>query len=159
MAFNSLFFAAFAALLFINIKDIDKSRSALWKTSWVLIKERPLFGHGLGQSDKILHGAYSKNSNIGAPVLILNHSHNQYLTYLIELGFAGALLLLISLLYFLKKSKQFKNNILITYLFALGLLLFTESALQTSKPLYVFCFLFLVLSKNYPRTKSFENSH
>tara|TARA_R110000744_G_scaffold31677_1_gene74355 strand:+ start:10294 stop:12063 length:1770 start_codon:yes stop_codon:yes gene_type:complete len=145
---NTFILVVFSTCLFSYINEIDKSRSVLWDISWEAIKTKPFFGYGVGQSNKILQNAYNNKDSIGAPLLELNHSHNQYLTYLLELGFVGVFFLLLGLFIFLFKTKQYKNNIMIIFLFALSFLFLTESALQTSKPFYILSFLFWVLIDN-----------
>jgi len=156
---NMVIFISFTTLLFFNIGDIDKNRATLWETSWDAIKTRPFFGYGLGQSNKVLHVSYKNENNIGAPILELNHSHNQYLTYLLELGFVGSSILFFGLFFFLYKTKQFRNDMMI-YLFALGFLFLTESALQTSKPLYVLSFLFILVcvGQNIDKNENYINN-
>ncbi len=158
LAMNTILLGTFAALLFINIGGIDKSRSTLWETSWEAIKTRPLFGYGLGQSDKTLHAAYYNKEDLGLPLLELNHSHNQFLTYLLELGFIGFSILVLGVLVFLIRTRQYKNSMMMVYLFALGFLFLTESALQTSKPLYVLSFLLLLVYAD-KNIENIENSH
>jgi O-antigen ligase len=142
---NTTFFGIFATTLIYNIHNIDPDRAILWNTSWSIIKERPFFGQGLGQSNEALLAAFNSRGNIGLPLLELNHSHNQYLTYVLELGFLGVAILFLSFFLFLLWSKQLKNELFSTYLFAVGLLFLTESALQTSKPLYVLSFLLILV--------------
>lgn len=141
---NSLAFTVFASILFFGIGQIDTNRGIVWKNSWNLIKSQPFFGHGIGQSNNALQSLYGNNENIGMPILELNHSHNQYLTYLLELGFFGFFGLFVGLIFFLLRSGQYKNGMMITYVFACGYLFLTESPMQTSKPLYVLMFLLLL---------------
>ncbi len=156
LGLNTIFLITFATVLFSNIGVIDNDRAILWNTSWDAIKERPFFGHGLGKSNEILQKAFENKDGIGLPLLELNHSHNQYLTYLLELGFLGTAILLIALVYFVLRSKQFKNEMFMVYLFAVGLLFLSESALQTSKPLYVLAFLFIFI---FSKPKAVENQN
>lgn len=154
LGLNTIFLTTFATVLFSNIGAIDNDRSILWNTSWDAIKERPFFGYGLGKSNEILQKAFENKDGIGLPLLELNHSHNQYLTYLLELGFLGTAILSIALVYFVLRSRQFKNEMFMAYLFAVGLLFLSESALQTSKPLYVLAFLFIFI---FSKPKAVEN--
>ncbi|WP_424004037.1 O-antigen ligase family protein [Maribacter sp. IgM3_T14_3] len=147
---NTVILGVFSTSLFYLINKIDKSRSVLWEVTWSLIEEKPYFGYGIGQSNNMLQIAYHNKIGIGSSLLELNHSHNQYLTYLLEFGIVGSLLLLFILVLFLYKTKQYKNDMLMVFLFALSFLFLTESAFQTSKPLYVISFLFLMIcSGNY----------
>ncbi|TLP80757.1 O-antigen ligase family protein [Maribacter sp. ACAM166] len=142
---NTAALGIFSFFLFLKIESIDSSRAILWQNSWEVIKFNPFLGHGVGQSNQMLQTAYIGKDNIGLPVLELNHSHNQYLTYLLELGFIGSFALMLGLVFVLHKTKQYKNKNLIIFLFATSFLFLTESALQTSKPLYVLSFLLILV--------------
>lgn len=157
---NSIAFIIFSCSLVAKIDSIDRNRAILWKNSWHLIKEKPFFGYGIGQSDKVLHSFNLKKGNVGLPILELNHSHNQFLTFLLEFGFVGIFILSFALCFFLFSTSQYRNDMMITFLFASGYLFLTESALQTSKPLYVISFLLLSIYSSYmevPKVKEFNN--
>ncbi|MBO0591357.1 O-antigen ligase family protein [Cellulophaga sp. E16_2] len=153
LAINSLIYIVFASFLFMNIQETDKSRSKLWAVTYEAIKDKPLFGHGIGNSNEVLHSKYYTDKIIGSPDVELNHSHNQFLTFFLEIGFLGSSIIFISFIYFLFKTKLYKNEQLIIFMFGLGYLFLTESALQTSKPLYVICFIFLIITVNDYQTK------
>lgn len=146
---NGILFLVLGVILSTNIKEIDESRYQLWTVSVRAIRERPLFGYGVGQSNRILHDkTFIGDANFSSAV-DLNHSHNQFLTFLIEIGLIGLLTLLIGITYFLWRTKLYKNFYFVLFLFGLSYMFLTESILQTSKPLYVICFLFLVFTTNY----------
>jgi len=148
--YNILGYAVFASILIFNIKKIDVNRYTLWTVSWEAIKEKPFFGYGLGQSDIILHSKYF-NNNAGVTVpLEFNHSHNQIITFLLEIGLVGTLALIILLSWFLYKGKYYKDDTLVLFVLGLSYMFLTESVFETSKPMYVICFLFLVIMIQVP---------
>lgn len=153
---SNLIFFVFAFLMILSqIKNIDVSRASLWEISRNAIVEKPWLGYGLDESKEVLcNQNYIKQEGAHSP-LELNHSHNQYFTSLIEIGFLGSLAIVLWTIVFLRKSSQWNNSLL--FLFILGLLyvFVTESILQTSKPLYIICFLFL-LSISENRSNSFK---
>ncbi|PCJ97709.1 MAG: hypothetical protein COA50_04520 [Flavobacteriaceae bacterium] len=146
---NTLLYVIFGSLLIFNIQKIDLNRYHLWNVSWEAIKDNPLFGYGLGKSNAILHNRYFiDKANFLSP-LDLNHSHNQYITFLLEIGFVGLTVVIAGIAYFVYITKLYKNTVAVLFMFGLGYMFLTESILQTSKPLYVICFLFTFLtSKN-----------
>lgn len=148
---NTFLFIITATFIFVNIDSLDPSRHELWKVSWEGIKESPFFGHGLGSSDRILHNSEMiGKTGIEIP-RILNHSHNQFLTLWLELGLAGIVSILILLSIYLMRTKQYKSKPMVLFIFALSYIFLTESVLQTSKPFFVLCFLFALMSlgQNY----------
>jgi hypothetical protein len=138
---NSVFFILFSAALFVGIQKFDPNRFKLWAISWDAIKEQPYFGYGLDQSKSVLHAL---NSRFELP-LDFNHSHNQFLTFLLEIGFAGFGLLTATVLIYLYTTKQYRNKTLLLFLFGLAYIFLTESILLTSKPLYIIGLLFLII--------------
>lgn len=141
---NFIVLIGFLSLIFKYIEKIDDSRFYLWKISWTAIKDRPWFGYGLDKSSMVLQ----KQNLMGSSAinnLELNHSHNQYLTGLIEIGFIGVFAIIILLVFFLIRTQAYKNKMLLLFITGLGYIFLTESILQTSKPLYVICFLFLLI--------------
>lgn len=142
---NGIIFGAVASLLYLNIDKIDLNRYHLWSVSWEAIKERPWFGYGLETSNAILHDPrFMERAGFSIP-LNLNHSHNQFLTFVVEMGFIGTFCFFAALVYFLYKERLFSNTTMVLFVYGLGYIFLTESILQTSKPLYVICFLFLLI--------------
>jgi len=146
---NATLFIVFATVLTLNIEKIDMDRSYLWSVSWQAIKEKPFFGHGLGQSNAVLHKPSYIDEFADTPSIDLNHSHNQFITYLLEIGIVGSLMILGVLIYFIYKTKLYRDKTVILFLFGLAYIFMTESMLKTSKPIYIICFLFLVLTTKY----------
>ena len=143
---NLSIYTLFAIILTLNIQKVDPSRSQLWSVSWEAIKEKPLFGYGLNNSNAIINDMHYIHKAGFSSALDLNHSHNQFLTFLLEIGFIGlaALVAIIGIVFY--KAKLLKNETFILFLIGLGYMFLTESILETSKPIYVVCFLLLLIS-------------
>lgn len=149
---NTFIYILFAVSLIYNIKKIDINRCHLWSVSWEAIKEKPLFGYGLGQSNTILHDQYFVDGSMLPLSFDLNHSHNQFLTFFLEIGVIGFSVLFGALVWFLYKTKLYRNTTLVLFIFGLGYMFLTESILQTSKPLYVICFLFMIIATKHRKS-------
>ena len=145
---NAFLFLIVAASFVHSIEKLDEIRYRLWSVSWKAIKESPWIGHGLGKSNAILHDSRFADAKTISEIAEFNHSHNQFITFLMEIGILGFLSLVFALAYYLYKSGHYKNATLGLFLLGLGYLFLTESILQTSKPMYVICFLFLLVSIN-----------
>jgi O-antigen ligase len=144
---NILIFTATAAIIVLNIEKIDPNRNQLWAVSWAAFKERPLVGYGLGGAELILKDK-DLNFKAGYSVpSIFNHAHNQIITTILEIGIMGTICILTIIIVFISRSVQIDKNNMFLFLMGLAYIFLTESILQTSKPLYVICFLFLLLAQ------------
>jgi O-antigen ligase len=150
---NSLLFISIAMMLVYTIKKTDPTRYQLWSVSWQAIKEKPWFGHGMGSSDKLLHDSRIIHNAGFANDLDFNHPHNQFISFLLEIGVLGTLAIFMIVVFWLYKTKQHKNEIMVLFLVGLGYLFLTESILETSKPLYIICFLFLLIANEDKKLK------
>lgn len=143
---NTVLFITVAITLVYNIDKIDRNRYHLWAVSWNAIKEKPWFGYRLGKSNEILHSSQFLAQAGFSEELPLNHSHNQFITFLLEIGIVGLAVLTVFLAYFFYRAKFYRNTTLVLLFYGLGYLSLTESILETSKPLYVLCFFFLLVA-------------
>lgn len=143
---NTLLFVFIATSITYNLQKIDANRHQLWTVSWEAIKERPWFGYGIGKSKDILYNPNFLNKTKFTTPLDLNHSHNQYITLLLEIGAVGVFALTGVFIYFMYRSRLYRNTTMVLFIFGLCYMFLTESILQTSKPLYVVCFLFLLIT-------------
>ena len=78
----------FAGIVYF-IGVLDFQREQLWKVSWAAFKENIWLGHGTGTSDAVLPDHLSIKKGGVESLLEVNHSHNQFLTYLLENGLLG----------------------------------------------------------------------
>ena len=141
---NTLLYIVVSTLLIFYIEKLDFYRHHLWSVSWQAIKERPIFGYGLGKSNEILQNQKNFEFSAYSTYTELNHSHNQFLTFLLELGILGFGALIVATLYFFLRTQLWRKKYLVIFVFGLLYMFLTESILETSKPLYVICFLFLL---------------
>ncbi len=135
------FWAALFAGTVYFIDKLDLLRAELWQLSFSGIKKKPLFGHGTGNSDLVLPDQLLIKKNGADAVIGINHSHNQFLTSLLENGLLGTMLftaLMLFIFYHFVKQND-KTMILVT--FAILLLMVVESPFMTATPLYLFSFL------------------
>ncbi|WP_396636209.1 O-antigen ligase family protein [Maribacter sp. R77961] len=120
--------------IFLNIEYIDEYRFLMWNEI-VTTYNGNFFGNGLGSTEELFlnfDNAYFKFK--------INHAHNQFITYLYELGILGEIMLICFFLYYAViyfKSKQAER---LSILFLLLVLMITESPFESTKPLYVFTF-------------------
>lgn len=77
----------------INNRVADDSRIARWSAIWESIKEKPVFGYGVGSERVVLDQAY-KEHGLEISLDRKYNTHNQYLFYLVEQGCVGLVLLL-----------------------------------------------------------------
>ena len=128
------------------IGTLDVQREQLWKIAWTTFKQKIWLGHGTGTSDVVLPNHLLIKKGGVETLMEVNHSHNQFLTYLVENGLLGALLFLASfLLLFYHFAKQ-ENKTMILLSFMVLMLMIIESPLRTTTSLYVIAFLLSVLS-------------
>lgn len=132
---------------------LDGPRNQLWKMSWAAIQERPWAGHGTGTSEGILQNIELANMAGFNSVLKMNHSHNQYLTYLLENGIIGFLIFLLAFINIIYCYYKLDNKTMLILCFMILLLMLFESPFRTATPLYLISFLFSILSKKETHKK------
>lgn len=135
------FWAALFAGTVYFIDKLDPLRAELWQLSFAGIKKKPWIGHGTGNSDLVLPDQLVIEKNGTEAVIGINHSHNQFLTYLLENGLLGTMLftaLMLFIFYHFVKQND-KTMMLVT--FSILLLMVVESPFMTATPLYLFSFL------------------
>lgn len=143
-----ILYSVLGIAIFSTINKIDPIRHHLWSISFTAIKEKPLFGYGLGSSvDLILNKNLNQRSGFDT-ILDLNHPHNQYISYVLEIGVIGFALLIGLLLYIHFYHKQKFDNTYATLLFIWGILSIVESPFETSKPTFIFCFFLLITCRS-----------
>lgn len=134
--------------IFTTISKVDIVREQLWNISFTAIKEKLLFGYGLESSKDIISNQKLNTENGYDILLKKNHPHNQYISYILEIGSIGFATLLMTLLIIYFKNRIYINNRFATLLFIWGLLAIVESPFETSKPTFLFCFFLLISGGN-----------
>lgn len=143
-----IYFIIFSIGTLVMINKIDPIRHQLWSISLSAIKEKPLLGYGLGSSENIILNKELNYKNGFTSILKLNHPHNQYISYILEIGLLGFLVLVTLLLILNFKYKKETNNNFSTLLFIWSILFLIESPFETSKPTFLFCFFLLITMKS-----------
>lgn len=137
----------FAAIVYF-ISSLDDSRTQLWKMSWEAIQEKPWLGFGTGTSEAILQDLELAQRAGFNDVLQMNHSHNQFLTYLLENGILGLSLFMGVFVFIVFRYTKQDNKIMVLICLLILLLMIIESPFRTATPLYLISFLLTVFSKN-----------
>ncbi len=130
--------------VFIFIGVLDSQREKLWRISWEAISDKVWLGHGTGTSSKVLPDHIMVNKSGVETLMAVNHSHNQFLTYLLENGLLGVLLFLAAFLFLFYQFAKKKNKTMLLVLFMILLLMIIESPFRTTTSLYVIAFLISV---------------
>lgn len=135
-----LWLALFAGTIYF-IDKLDLLRAELWKISIEKIKQNLWFGLGTGTSADILPTELAIEKK-GAEALIgINHSHNQFLTYLLENGILGTVLFTVLMLFVFYQYAKQNNKMMLLIVFCVLFLMVVESPFMTATPLYVVSFL------------------
>ncbi len=142
---------AIFAIIAYFIGALDVQREQLWKVTWAAFKNKIWLGHGTGTSSTVLPEHLSINKGGVEAFMEVNHSHNQFLTYLLENGLLGALLFLATFLFLFYQFIRQGNKTMLLVSFMILLLMTIESPFRTTTSLYVIAFL---LSIFYTPSKS-----
>ena len=136
-----------------SIEDVE-SRSVLWRTAFNLIKQRPVFGYGMGNHHQIF---IEENARFGNELVFDKkyNVHNQYLETLLSGGLLGLVLLLLIFILIVSKQKDNRNLrfrlIVCCFFIVYGIGFITESMLQRNIgvfPVVFWCFILALNSCN-----------
>lgn len=89
--------------------SVNSPRKVLWSSAIDLISDAPIFGYGIGSS-KVNFIEKTKENGIYNAEIKQYNAHNQFLELLLENGFVGLILLLLSVFFLVKnrfKSEMF----------------------------------------------------
>ncbi|PKP25094.1 MAG: hypothetical protein CVU03_09705 [Bacteroidetes bacterium HGW-Bacteroidetes-2] len=106
-----------------NTNTKGDSRVSRWGSALELFYEKPFFGYGVGSEKGLLEKKYLKNNLLYAAQNKYD-THNQYLSYLIESGVLGLVILLFFLstnIYFAFKAKDIISALFIVSIALIGL--------------------------------------
>lgn len=130
-------------LLFDSEELFDRNpRVQIWKNGWNVVKESPVFGHGILDVQMTLDRQYEKSGFVEG----LNEHynlHNQYLESLAQSGIFG-LSSLILMLYFLGKASR-DNFLAMAFILLIAVNLLAESMLNVFAGVSFFCFMYCLL--------------
>jgi O-antigen ligase len=117
-------------------------RRAIWVCASDLVQENFWFGVGTGDAQDELQKSYVKHHFILAAKYNRFNAHNQYLQVILNFGFVGFFIWVISIgwLGYLQR----KNSMLLALLGLLFFSMLTESMLETNKGVLAFSFLTLM---------------
>jgi len=147
--------AVLSSLALWVIKYLDAQREQIWSLSIAAIKEKPWFGYGTGSSSTILPASIDVNQNDIVGVLEINHSHNQIVSYALENGVLGALIIVVGLALIICHFGKQRNRLMLIVTFMLMLLMIIEAPFRTTTPLYVIGFLYAIFgNETILKTKS-----
>ncbi|MGI9552861.1 MAG: O-antigen ligase family protein [Aurantibacter sp.] len=151
-----LWAALFAGTVYF-IDKLDLLRAELWQISFTEIKKNLWLGHGTGNSDAVLPDQLAIERKGPDAIIEINHSHNQFLTYLLENGLLGTLLFTALMLFIYFRFAKCDNKVMMLVTFAILLLMVVESPLRTATPLYLFSFL-LCLFMNHDKNRNLADN-
>ncbi|MCI0716067.1 MAG: O-antigen ligase family protein [Chlorobi bacterium] len=133
------------------------SRLLIWQAAFEVIKEKPVFGHGIVNRETPLFKEYAKIGFVRGIEFQYN-SHSEWLQLLIVFGIAGLLFFFFVLLFPLKKINSRNKKVFLLYLFFLILIIInftTESMLSVQKGVAFFSFFYcLIISMSYQSERS-----
>ncbi len=168
----SLAFLLLLSIALFNISEAKKKFSELIKIQTVqeggytstnvrfsiynyaidIVKEAPLFGQGIGDYNDILINSFRQKS----PALYSQkyNAHNQYLSFLLSIGFVGLSLFILALVYYFKNALVYDNKIVLCIMLFYIIVMAFENILEREDGVIFFSFFVGVLpilfNKNLP---------
>jgi O-antigen ligase len=127
-------------------------RVSIYKNAFLLIKNEPFFGYGIGDYNNQLKLTYKKN----APYLLSKqyNSHNQYLSFLLIGGIPLLLIFLCMIYYNLNLSFNNNNTLSIIVIGFYCLVMLSENILERENGVIFFSFFLNFFSlKNYIKSE------
>lgn len=85
-------------------------RMGIYKCSWVLGKEVPIYGFGAGDVQYELNQCYASEFKTNAYKNAIYNTHNQFLFYWLAFGSIGFFLIILSYFKYLWRAKVFRNR-------------------------------------------------
>ena len=138
-----------------EIKDENwnglNTRLAIWNCAIEEIKEKPIFGHGLGGVQQSLMKNYEEKNFILARER--NHNtHNQYIDILMSNGIAGLIVFFTFLIFLSLKAIKQKNWLLLGIVFTFALACLTENILSRNQGVLFISFMISINMINIKKT-------
>ena len=132
--------ASYKYVNYTRMKDVESeianenssagSRLAMWKSSWDIIKERPIIGYSAGDSKDVLQAKFRDERLAYAVVKNLN-VHDEYIQVTVSYGILGLLALLLPMIVPLKYVFKGTNYLFLLFIVNVGFNFLTESVLET----------------------------
>lgn len=119
-------------------------RKAVWLCSIDAINQSPWIGVGTGDGQDALQIVYENRQFYFASRFNRFNTHNQYLQVIVNYGFLGVFLWIVSLFYLLKVNRS--NWLVIALIFIFVFAMLTESMLETNKGVVLMAFLLSIFS-------------
>lgn len=117
-------------------------RPYIWSCSWQLIKERPLLGHGAGDTQQCLTDCYAERNYVfltEADHMSFN-AHNQFMEIAVGLGLIGLLVFLFAPVYAIREALHTKNALFLIFIGMFIVSCITESMLERQAGIAFFAF-------------------
>ncbi len=134
----------------VNIQTIDNGnfsstniRYTIYRYAVGVIKETPFFGRGIGDYNDVLINSFKDKASF--LYLERYNSHNQFLSFLLSIGFVGSSLFVLTLFYYLKNSLVFDNKIALCVLLFYLIVMTSENILERENGVIFFSFFMGVL--------------
>lgn len=118
-------------------------RFSIYNYAIDIVKEAPLFGQGIGDyNDKLIH-----SFKIKAPELYSKkyNAHNQFLSFLLSIGFVGLGLFILALIYYFKNAIVYDNKIVLCLMLFYIIVMASENILEREDGVIFFSFFMGVL--------------
>lgn len=139
-----------------------QTRMLIWNISFDLIKEKPLFGYGSGDSKLALTKQY-KDRNLGFLLDKQLNAHNQYLQSTLDAGLIGGIILLLILFVPLILCFKEKQGLYAIFIGILALNFFSESMLETQSGVIFYAFFntlfFAVIMQQKSKNPVISSNH
>ncbi len=114
-------------------------RIEYWKTAIYLVKDKPVFGHGTGDMQRVFEHAYVvTNSNL-EPVY-RHRAHNQFLAIAVAFGVVGLIIFLYALFYPPLMLGKFNNYYYFVFFIIAFISFLSEDTLETQAGVTFFAF-------------------
>ncbi len=130
-------------------------RFEFWKASWAAIKAKPLTGWGTGDLVLAQHYGFTKTKTV-LPEEQWNKPHNQFLTFAVNFGLIGLVLIIYVLFYVLKKTRKIHILPHAVFLVISFVSMLNEDTLENQAGLTFFLYFFLFFNFVY---LPFENKN
>lgn len=137
-----------------NETNSTNNRLQIYDCAIDLIKEKPLFGYGIGRDREVLYDCYKENLYY----LYENryNTHNQYLSISMKVGIIGLLVFLFFLYFNFKLAHHEKDWLYFSVLMFFTIIMLSENILERQNGVILFAFLINYFAFKNSKPKSVE---